>query len=75
MSIYVWIAASGVIGLIALLVFVGTFLKDRKSKKKLGYSFNVLLLNYLLLLVSIGSFSLMVYLFVSVKNQLMQLGG
>lgn len=75
MSIYLWIAASGVIGLVAILVFVSTLLKDKKLKKGLGYPARVVVPNYFLLILSISSFSLMVYLFVLIKDQLVELGG
>ena len=73
-SVYIWIAAMGVIGLISLLLFFYFLMQSLKLKKKLNYSNKVLILNWVMLLIPVGSFSMMIYFFMSVKDQLLQLG-
>ena len=73
-SVYIWIAGMGVIGLVSLLLFFYFFMQSLKLKRKLGYSNRVLILNWLMLLIPIGSFSMMIYFFMNVKDQLLQFG-
>jgi len=73
-AVYIWTAAMGVIGLAAFSSFCYSLLKDVKLKKKLSHSIWSLIPNWLLLFISIGSFSMMVYFFFNIKEQLIQFG-
>ncbi|MHC5228522.1 hypothetical protein ACYSNW_09620 [Enterococcus sp. LJL99] len=73
-SVYIWIAGMGVIGLVSLLLFFYFFMQSLKLKRKLKYSNRVLILNWLMLLIPISSFSMMIYFFMNVKDQLIQFG-
>lgn len=74
MAIYLWVAAMGIIALIAFCFFIYSFLRDLKLKKKLNYSVWKLIPNWLLLLIAISAFLMMVYFFFNIKEQLIQFG-
>lgn len=74
MAIYLWVAAMGIIGLIAFSFFLYSLLRDLKLKKKLHYTVWKLMPNGVLLLISLGAFSMMVYFFFNIKEQLIQFG-
>jgi len=74
MGIYLWVAAMGMIGLIAFSFFLYSLLRDLKLKKKLHYTVWKLMPNGVLLLISLGAFSMMVYFFFNIKEQLIQFG-
>lgn len=74
MNVYIWIAAMGIIGMLALILFIYFLIKDLKLKGALSYSFWKMVPNWLLMFFSIGSFSMMVYFFLNVKDQLVQFG-
>lgn len=74
MGIYLWVAAMGIIGLIAFSFFLYSLLRDLKLKKKLHYTVWKLMPNGVLLLISLGAFSMMVYFFFNIKEQLIQFG-
>jgi len=74
MAIYIWVAAMGIIGFIALSLFCYSLFRDLKLKKRLSYSFVKLLPNWLLMFIAIGAFSMTVYFFFNIKEQLLQFG-
>lgn len=66
---YIWIVILGVIALASLLIFLLTLSKDsflaNKLKKK-----KTLVLNFSLLVISLGNLSVIIYLFILLKNQI-----
>lgn len=74
MAVYIWVAAMGVIGLASLSSFCYSLFRDLKLKKQLSYSFFQLVPNWLLMIISIGSFALTCYFFLNIKEQLLQFG-
>lgn len=72
MAVYFWVAAMGVIGLIAFSFFIYSLLRDIKLRKKLHYTVWRLIPNGVLFVLSIGAFSMMIYFFLNVKEQLIQ---
>lgn len=74
MSVYVWIAGTGILGLIGLILFLSTVFNDQKVRKKLGYSIWSLLPNWLFFILAGVAMSMMVYFFLNVKEQLIQFG-
>ena len=74
MAVYIWTAAMGVIGLAALCSFCYSIFRDMKLRKKINRPFWTMLVNWCLMLISIGAFSMMVYFFFNIKEQLIQFG-
>lgn len=72
MAVYFWIGAMGMIGLMAMILFFIYFLRDIKTCKKFKFSKVKMIPNWILLLVSLGSFTSMVYCFIYIKEQLLQ---
>lgn len=71
---YLWVYILGVIALVAVGVFVGTFSKDLYLTRKLRLSKTSLLINFSLLLTSLTSVCLVIYLFSILKEQIQFFG-
>lgn len=71
---YLWVFILGGVSSVSLIVFIATLSRDiflvRKLKQKKGN----LLINFSLLLITIMSLSMIIYLFNLLKNQLSLLG-
>lgn len=73
MNIYYWIAGIGVIGLIDLIGFCAFTIRDLRLIRLLRKKKATFLVNSGLLILSILCFSLMVVMFLSLKEQVMLL--
>lgn len=67
---YLWIYFLSGIATVSLIVFLLTFSKDIFYTKKLKLNKSSLVLNCSLLLLSILSISLIIYLFISLREQI-----
>lgn len=68
---YLWVYILSSITGISLLCFILTFSKDLYLTKKLKKSKKSLFLNFSLLIISFVSISLVIYLFVLLKDQIL----
>lgn len=68
---YLWVYILSSITGISLLCFILTFSKDLYLTKKLKKSKKSLILNFSLLIISFISISLVIYLFVLLKDQIL----
>lgn len=68
---YLWVYILSSITGISLLCFMLTFSKDLYLTKKLKKSKKSLILNFSLLIISFVSISLVIYLFVLLKDQIL----
>ncbi|MBO0437448.1 hypothetical protein [Vagococcus fluvialis] len=68
---YLWVYILSSITGISLLCFILTFSKDLYLTKKLKKSKKSLILNFSLLIISFVSISLVIYLFVLLKDQIL----
>lgn len=69
-DVYYWMAAMGLLFLTCLIVFFISMRADLKWKKKLKKTKSVLLINWLYLLISGVTISLLVISFLQIKAQL-----
>ena len=67
---YVWIFILGGIALVSTGVFLGTISKSSMLIKKLRIPKRHLILNFMLLVATLVDISLIIYVFVLVKNQI-----
>ena len=70
MKEYLWVYILGVIATISFLWFILTFSRDIFLVKKLKQTKVKFTLNFSLLLVSLSSVSLIIYLFMLLKDQI-----
>lgn len=68
---YLWVYILSLIAATSLLGFILTFSKDMSLTKKLKLSKKSLILNFSLIIISFGSISLVIYLFVLLKEQIL----
>lgn len=66
---YIWIIILGILGLISLLIFLLSLSKDSFLTNKLKRK-KTLALNFSLLAISLGNLSVIIYLFILLKNQI-----
>lgn len=66
---YIWIIILGILGLISLLIFLLSLSKDSFLTNKLKRK-KTLALNFSLLALSLGNLSVIIYLFILLKNQI-----
>lgn len=71
---YLWLYVLGIGGLLSLLSFILSIKRDSKLLRKLKLPKGKIIVNWLLLLVSIGCFSLLAYLFINIQQQINLLG-
>lgn len=70
MKNYLWVFIIGAIAFISLFFFIVSFSRDLFLVKKLKKKKQVLSINFLLLVGSVVDVSLIIYLFIMVKNQI-----
>lgn len=68
---YLWVYILSIISGISLICFILTFSKDLYLTKKLKQSKKRLVLNFSLLGISLASISLVIYLFVLLREQIL----
>lgn len=74
MTDYIWVYLLGAVAASSLLFFLGTLSKDIFYVRKLRKNKQELLINFSLLLVSIVSVGLIIYLFILLKDQIKLIG-
>ncbi|MEI5991640.1 hypothetical protein A5881_003177 [Enterococcus termitis] len=70
MNVYIWLYILGACGIVSLGLFLYSLNRDNILVKKLKLKKKKILVNWLLLVISIVCFSMMIYLFIYIQNQL-----
>lgn len=65
-----WVFILGAIGVLSLIAFVMSYIKDKELKKEHGLKEKFLILDWSLLLVSIASFACAVFVYLDIQNQI-----
>lgn len=71
---YLWVYILAAISIVSVGVFIATFSKDLYLTRKLKLNRSSLLLDFSLLVTSLVSLSLVIYLFVLLKEQIQFFG-
>lgn len=74
MTTYLWVYLLGGVGALSLVLFLSTLSKDALLVKRLRKSRRSLSINFSLVVVSLTSVGLIIYLFVLLKDQIRLLG-
>jgi len=72
-TVYIWVALMGIIGIISLVLFANFYIHFFRMKKIQELPKNTMNFTWLLMVISLLSFSLTVYFILDIKEQLLQI--
>lgn len=65
-----WVFLLVAIGVLSLIAFVVSFIKDKELKKERGLKENFMIIDWIVLLVSVASFACAVFVYLDIQNQI-----
>lgn len=65
-----WVFLLVAIGVLSLIAFVVSFIKDKELKKEQGLKEKFMIIDWIVLLVSVASFACAVFVYLDIQNQI-----